>query len=197
MNALLAACNQSTNRDPVVQYDEKTVGNALLNLKAEGVTRVVYSKGMRVDKYRHVLHEVLSLSRPELSLIAVLMLRGAQTVAELRTRTERMHAFAGPQDVESTLSALSGRDPALVALVARQPGQKEPRWSHRIGPSAPAAPPADTSEPFRVSTAPETPRSPYTERTEPAPASDRIDQLEARLAAVEARLSQLEELEGR
>jgi uncharacterized protein YceH (UPF0502 family) len=194
MNALLAACNQSSNRDPVVHFDEKTVGNALLNLKAEGVTRVVYSKGMRVDKYRHVLHEALEVSRPELSLLAVLMLRGPQTVAELRTRTERMHPFEGVHDVESTLASLAGRVPAHVALLPRQPGHKEPRWSHLLGPSAPAS---DPEEPFRGIEREENSAPASTEREAPAPAPDRIAQLEARIASVEARLSQLEELEGR
>src|SRR3982751_4962629 len=91
MNALLSACNQSSNRDPVVRFDEATVSNALENLKSNGVARVVYARGMRVDKYRHVLHEALALEPPELAVLCVLMLRGPQTAAELRMRTERMH----------------------------------------------------------------------------------------------------------
>src|SRR5438477_11851778 len=87
MNALLAACNQTSNRHPVVDYDEHTVANALENLKGAGLARVVYSKGMRVDKYRHVLDEALRVDRPALAVLSVLMLRGSQTAAELRTRT--------------------------------------------------------------------------------------------------------------
>src|SRR4029078_11044554 len=110
MNALLAACNQSTNRDPVMQLDERVVGNTLENLKAAGIVRVVYSKGMRVDKYRHVLHEAAGLATPELALLTVLMLRGPQTGAELRARTERLHAFAGQGEIEATLDRLRRRE---------------------------------------------------------------------------------------
>ena len=179
MNALLAACNQTTNRDPVVTLDEKTVGNALENLKAGGLTRVVYSKGMRVDKYRHVLHEALQLDRGELALLAVLMLRGPQTAAELRTRTERMHAFPDddPDDVERTLERLAERD--LAQLLPRQPGQKGQRWAHRLGTPAASA-----------EVAPPEPPQPAAQLVVPAPdpGPDRITQLEARIAALEARL---------
>ena len=144
MNALLAACNQSTNRDPVVDYDERVVSNALENLKSAGIVRVVYSRGMRVDKYRHVLPEALGVDGAGLALLTVLLLRGPQTVAELRTRTERMHAFAGPAEVDAGLDGLARRDPVLVALLARRPGQKEPRWMHLLagdaGDAAEAAP---------------------------------------------------------
>ncbi|HZN15919.1 MAG TPA: YceH family protein [Acidimicrobiales bacterium] len=180
MNALLAACNQTTNRDPVVSFTEETVDNALANLRSSGIARVVYSKGMRVDKYRHVLHEVLGLDRAELAVVTVMLLRGPQTGAELRARTERLHPFADQAAVDATLEGLARREPALAVLHARQPGQKEPRWMHCLG--------ADTL--------PREPASPEPEPTvapapAPAPApvpDDRIAALEARVAAIEARL---------
>jgi uncharacterized protein len=177
MNALLAACNQTTSRDPVVDFDEQTVDNVLANLRASGVARVVYSKGMRVDKYKHVLHEVLGLDQAELAIITVLLLRGPQTVNELRTRTDRLHAFADQAAVEDVLRRLSEREPAIVALLPRQPGQKEPRWIHLLGPVAtPVATPSAEPAPPPVA-------------VEPV-ADDRLAELEARLAAVEARLDE-------
>jgi hypothetical protein len=176
MNALLAACNQSTNRDPVVQLDERAVSNALENLKAEGLVRVVFSKGNRVDKYRHVLPEALAVDGPSLALLTVLLLRGPQTAAELRARTERLHPFASPHDVEHALAGLAAADPALVTLLPRQPGRKEPRWAHLLGAAAAAAP-APQEPPDVVVVAPD---------------DDRLSALEARVAAVEAKLADLE-----
>ena len=175
MNALLAACNQTTNRDPVVEFDEQTVDNVLANLRASGIARVVYSKGMRVDKYRHVLHEVLGLDTGELAIVTVMLLHGPQTVAELRTRTERLHRFDDQAALEATLDALAAREPAVVALLPRQPGQKEPRWTHLLGPATPRIDPAPSPD-----APPPRPDSP--------PRVDRLAELEARLAAVEARL---------
>jgi uncharacterized protein YceH (UPF0502 family) len=183
MNALLAACNQTTNREPVVSFDEKTVGNALENLKANGVTRVVYSKGMRVDKYRHVLHEKLQLDKAELALLAVLMLRGPQTAAELRSRTERMHAFDGQDELDRTLERLADRD--LATLLPRQPGQKGQRWAHRLG-AAPSV--AEVAPPQPPSPAAELVMSPSPSPSPPGP--DRLAELEARVAALEDRLDQ-------
>ncbi|HZQ85292.1 MAG TPA: YceH family protein [Acidimicrobiales bacterium] len=188
MNALLAACNQSTNRDPVMQLDERVVSNTLENLKSAGIVRVVYSKGMRVDKYRHVLPEAIGVAKPELALLTVMLLRGPQTGAELRARTERMHPFDGQADIDATLDALSRRDPPLVALLARQPGQKEPRWSHLLGPagepsavgSATRPDVAPAPEPVSYAPPPPTPTSP-----------DRLEELERRVAALEERLDQL------
>ena len=154
MNALTAACNQTTNRDPVVTFSQDTIDNALANLRSSGTVRVVYSKGMRVDKYRHVLNEVIQLDRAELALVTVLLLRGPQTVAELRTRTERLHGFDDAAAVETALAALAGRDEPVVQLLARQPGQKEPRWAHLLGPDTYRVEPATAPEQREVSTAP-------------------------------------------
>ena len=177
MNALLAACNQSTNRDPVVEFSQQTVENALANLRSGGTVRVVYSKGMRVDKYRHVLHEVLGLDRGELALLTVLLLRGAQTGAELRARTERLHGFDDQGAVDDALAGLAGREPALVRLLDRQPGQKEQRWVHQLGPAS-----------YHVES-PAPPRPVVEDDAPPAePAPDAIAVLEARIAALEDRL---------
>ncbi len=133
MNGLLAACNQTSNRDPVVRLDEATVGNALQNLRAENLVRIVYSRSNRADKYRHVLDDALGLDEAEMGLLAVLMLRGPQTGSELRTRTERLHPFEDVAEVDEVLRRLASRDEPLVALLERQPGQKESRWAHLLG----------------------------------------------------------------
>ncbi len=181
MNALIAACNQATNRDPVVAFTQDTIDNALANLRTAGVVRVVYSKGMRVDKYRHVLHEVVELDRSELALVTVLLLRGPQTVAELRTRTERLFPFEGQSAVEAALAALAARESPLVQLLARSPGQKEPRWAHLLGP--------DTYS-VETTTAPERPAPPAHEPPPVPPSVDRLAELEARVTVLESRLDE-------
>ncbi|MGH9267019.1 MAG: DUF480 domain-containing protein, partial [Acidimicrobiales bacterium] len=100
MNALLAACNQTTNRSPVVSYNEPTLSLALENLRAEQVVRIVYSRSNRAPKWRHVLDDVLGLDRAERALVSVLMVRGPQTAAELRARCERLHPFASDAEVD-------------------------------------------------------------------------------------------------
>jgi acyl-CoA reductase-like NAD-dependent aldehyde dehydrogenase/uncharacterized protein YceH (UPF0502 family) len=126
VNALINACNQSTNRDPIVTYDESTVEAALDGLREKGVSRRVRSTGQRVVKHRHVVDEALQLSVPEFTVLGVLLLRGAQTPGELKQRTERWHAFRSLDDLEATLEKLAGRD--FVRQLARRPGQKESRW---------------------------------------------------------------------
>lgn len=177
MNALLAACNQTSNRYPVVDYDQHTVANALENLKGASLARVVYSKGMRVDKYRHVLHEALRLDRPELASLCVLMLRGPQTAAEVRTRTERMHAFADQGEVEKVLQSLAERDEPLVRLLPRQPGQKEQRWAQLLG-GEPS--PGDIAPASAVAVSGQS-------------RGDRLTELEERVTELEARLEGLEQ----
>jgi uncharacterized protein YceH (UPF0502 family) len=133
MNALLTACNQATNRNPVTKLDEHTVGNALQNLRAMNVVRIVYSRSNRADKFRHVLDEVLAVGPAHLALLSVLMLRGPQTGSELRARTERLHPFASQDEVDAALRELAGRNQPLVARIERRPGQKESRWAHLLG----------------------------------------------------------------
>jgi uncharacterized protein YceH (UPF0502 family) len=136
LNALRLACNQSTNRDPVVDFDEPTIREALERLARRRLVRL--ASASRSTKYRHLLDEALELSRPQIAVLAVLMLRGAQTPGELRSRTERLHHFAGQQDLMETIERLVERD--LVAALGRRPGQKEERYAHLLGTEQDAAP---------------------------------------------------------
>jgi uncharacterized protein YceH (UPF0502 family) len=131
LHALRLACNQATNRDPVVDYDEPTVRSALDRLARKGWTRLASGPGSRAAKFRHLLEEALSVTPSELALLAVLMLRGPQTLGELRTRSERLYSFASTEDVERTLEALAERE--LVERVPRRPGQKEDRYRQLLG----------------------------------------------------------------
>jgi uncharacterized protein YceH (UPF0502 family) len=135
LNALVNACNQISNRDPVVSYDEPRVVRAIESLRGKGLAREVRTADGRVPKYRHVLDEALGLSKAELAVMCVLMLRGAQTVGELRGRTERLYSFSGLQFVEATLEGLMNRSDGRASLVARLPrgaGQKESRYAHLL-----------------------------------------------------------------
>jgi len=153
LNGLLSACNQTTSREPVVNLDEATVGNALANLRGENLVRIVYSRSNRADKYRHVLDEAMGLDDADMALMAVLMLRGPQTASELRTRTERLHPFEDQADLEDALRRLAARSHALVALLERQPGQKESRWAQLLGgelPGGERATPVESPGPSRA-----------------------------------------------
>jgi uncharacterized protein YceH (UPF0502 family) len=131
LNALRGACNQSTNRDPVVDYDEATIKEALARLRRRGWTRLASGAGSRAAKYRHLLDEAIGLGRDEQAVLCVLMLRGPQTPGELKGRTERMHAFADLAAIEDVLDRLGDR--GLTARLPRRPGQKEDRFAQRIG----------------------------------------------------------------
>jgi uncharacterized protein YceH (UPF0502 family) len=131
LNALRVACNQTTNRDPVVEYDEETIRSALRRLDHRGWTRLASGPGSRAVKFRHLLDDALGLSEPELAVLGVLMLRGAQTPGELKGRAERLHSFAALADVHETLDGLIQRE--LVARLSRRPGQKEERYVHLLG----------------------------------------------------------------
>jgi uncharacterized protein len=174
MNALLAACNQTSNRNPVTKLEEPTVSNALENLRAMNVVRIVYSRSNRADKYRHVLGEMLALEPEHLALLAVLMLRGAQTASELRMRTERLHPFADQDEVDDALRQLAGRNEPLVARLERRPGQKENRWAHLLG--------GDLAEALAGDDEPE---------HRPTPRTDRIAALEDAVAGLRADLDRL------
>ncbi len=155
LNAVVTACNQKHNREPVVSYDEETVGQALEGLRHKRLAAVITGAGMRVPKYRHLFGEAFNLGRPELALMTVLLLRGFQTLGELRDRTERIYAFGGVDEVESALQRLMEREPdPLVTRLARLPGTKEPRYAHLMSgePSVetqPAAAAAETTAPSR------------------------------------------------
>ncbi len=129
LNALRLACNQSTNRDPVVDYDEATIRDALHRLERRRIVR--FASGSRAAKYRHLFEEVLPLEEGERAILTVLMLRGAQTPGELKQRTERMHAFADLADVHAALTSLIERE--LVRRLGRRPGQKEERYTQLLG----------------------------------------------------------------
>ena len=145
LNALRLACNQSTNRSPVVEYDEATIRKGLGALGRRGWIRSASGHTSRVPKYRHLLDESLSLSADQISVLAVLMLRGIQTPGELKQRTERLHHFEHLGAVHETLEALIDRE--LVARLARRPGQKEERYEQRLGGEEPEAEPAPESTP--------------------------------------------------
>ena len=133
LNALIHACNQISNRDPVVTYDERTVVQALESLRDKKLARVVQTADGRVPKYRHVLNEVVELRAAELAVLCVLLLRGPQTPGELRARTERLYAFSDITYVEATLEALAERAAGpLVVKLPRQTGRKESRWAHLL-----------------------------------------------------------------
>ena len=129
LKALTTACNQTSSRHPVVDYDTQLVETTSLALKGKGLLRVVHPvSGERATRYRHVADEALGLGDAERAVLSVLLLRGPQTAAELRTRTERQHVFASLEEVESTLAGLAGGGRPMATRLERQPGQKEPRW---------------------------------------------------------------------
>ena len=148
LNALRLACNQATNRDPVVDYDETVLRDALERLGRRRWTRYASAAGSRAPKYRHLLDEALSVTPDEQGALAVLLLRGPQTVAEIRTRAERLHRFADLDAVVATLERLAERD--LVREIGRRPGQKEERWQHMLGGDEPID--QASLEPYREST---------------------------------------------
>jgi uncharacterized protein YceH (UPF0502 family) len=180
LNALTAACNQTTNRDPVVHYEAHQVETTLLALKGAGLARLIHpGAGERATRYRHVLDEALGVEPEELAVLCVLLLRGAQTAPELRTRTERLHPFANPQDVERVLGRLAEREPPLVLRLAPGLGQREARWLQLLEAGA-------AERAAHISDAP----------VATGRGSSRLDELEGRVSAVEATLASLLERLG-
>jgi uncharacterized protein YceH (UPF0502 family) len=151
LNSLRLACNQSTNRDPVVDYDEATVREAAQRLGQHGLARLASYHGSRAHKYRHLVDEELGLHGDELALLCVLMLRGPQTSGELKQRAERLHAFADLAAVEDALERLTDR--GLGRWLDRRPGQKEARYAHLMmepdgdGEAAPSPAAVDAAPP--------------------------------------------------
>jgi uncharacterized protein len=194
LNALRLACNQSTNRDPVVDYDEATVAEALRRLALRGWTRLASGAGSRARKYRHLMVEALGVDGGELALLGVLMLRGPQTPGELKQRSERLHGFADLAAVQATLARLVER--GYIARHERRPGQKEDRYEQLLGgfgevAAPPAAAPADDGD----DTAPPSPGQPAA-NADPVPAEDRLTRLERELAALRSELASLREALG-
>jgi uncharacterized protein YceH (UPF0502 family) len=130
LNALINACNQKSNRDPVMNLEEDAVRQALHTLNEKGLAAPASSADSRVPKYEHRMQEIFNFTRGETAIICVLLLRGPQTPGELRGRTERMFQFTGLDDVQSTLQHLIQREPPLVKVLPRQPGTKEARYAH-------------------------------------------------------------------
>ncbi|HLB92655.1 MAG TPA: YceH family protein [Terriglobales bacterium] len=130
LNALVNACNQKSNRDPVMQLDEDAVRDAVEGLQQDRLAGPAGGADSRVTKYEHRLQEVYNFTRPEIAVLCVLLLRGPQTPGELRGRGERMHRFEALEDVQSALQKLMQREPPLAKVLARQPGTKESRYAH-------------------------------------------------------------------
>ena len=179
LKAVVTAWSQTSSRVPIVDYDAQLVETTALALKSKALVRVVHpAHGERATRYRHVIDEALGLDEAELAVFGVLLLRGAQTVAELRTRTERQHSFAGVGEVESVLGSLAARPTPMVQHLERQAGQKETRWIQMIEADpegrAAAVPTGGgvAARPARVD-------------------ADRVESLEVRVAALEAQVARL------
>jgi uncharacterized protein YceH (UPF0502 family) len=168
LNALRLACNQSTNRDPVIDYDDVKIRTALAGLSRRGYARLASGPGSRTVKYRHLLDEALELDDAEISVLTVLMLRGVQTPGELKQHSERLHRFGSVPEMIETLEWLVERE--LVARLPRRPGQKEERYEQLLGGGGDEAQSA----------------------TAHAAEGDRIDELERRLRELEERVEALE-----
>jgi hypothetical protein len=171
LNSLVTGCNQTSNREPVTTYEPDEITAALRSLRERGITRVVHSPSNRAEKYRHVLGEALGLEDDVVTVLAPMLLRGPQTVNELRTRTERY--VPGVEDVDGALRVLLGRE--LVVNMGKRTGQREERWMHLLAgePSTDDFAPAAASKGATSSLA------------------DRITALEARVAGLEAKMGEL------
>ena len=169
LNALVNACNQKNNRDPLMSLTEDAVRQALVSLQEKRMAGPVNSADSRVTKYEHRMQEVFNFSRGENAVVCVLLLRGAQTPGELRGRTERIHRFEDLDDVQSALLKLIQRDPPLAQVLQRQPGTKESRYVHLF---------CGLVEPFVM---PEPPSAPRVFRLDNSERLDRLEETVARL----------------
>jgi uncharacterized protein len=132
LNALVSACNQSSSRDPVVHFGEDLVARTLDDLREKKLVHFVDKAESRVTRYRHVLYEAMSLTRPTIAVMCVLMLRGPQTIGEIRTRTNRLYDFSSLEEVETTVNSLMSTERPLIIRLPRQSGQKELRYAHLL-----------------------------------------------------------------
>ena len=181
LNALLAACNQTTNREPIMRLDEDAVVPVAVALRRRGLVRQIQPSGSRVTKYEQLLGEELGLIRRELAVLGVLMLRGAQTPGELYARTARLEPFADLADLEGVLESLIAREPEpLVARLPRWPGQKEVRYAHLLSGEPPADVPGMAPEPAIRRAGADDGRVAALERT--------VEELRAEVAALRAEL---------
>ena len=172
LNSLVAACNQKSSRDPVVNYTEDDVIAAIDGLKDKQLATRITSSDSRVPRYRQVMADALRINQPQLASLTVLMLRGPQTVGEIRGRTGRMYEFNSLEEVEETLRSLAEREPRpLILQLPRRSGEKEARWAHLL-----------VGEP---ESGPEEPGS--------VPRASRVEELESRVASLEDELASLKE----
>jgi len=177
LNALVNACNQKNNREPVTSYDEETVRLALRNLSEKRLAGMASGADGRVTKYEHRLQEAYNFTRPETAILCVLLLRGPQTPGELRGRTERMHRFEDLDEVLSGLQQLMRREPPLAKALGRRPGTKEIRYAHLLSGDVEAWEPS--AETHAV--------------TQDSADGDRIGQLEAQVATLQAEVAELKQ----
>ena len=179
LNGLRAACNQSTNRDPVVEYDESTIRDALYGLSRRRFTRLASGHTSRAAKYRHLLDDTLELGQQEQAVLSVMMLRGPQTPGELLQRTERLFHFPDSAALHQVIERLMERE--LVARYDRRPGQREDRYGHLLAGDAP--------EPPAAAAPAAAPAAPHED--------DRLDRLEREVAELRAQVRELREIVGR
>jgi len=177
LNALVNACNQKSNRDPVMNLDEAAIREALHSLDGQSLVRSVSGSESRVTKFEHRLQEAFNFYRHEAAVLCVLLLRGPQTPGELRTRTERMHSFDDLSAVQSSLQHLMKREPPLVKVLSRQPGTKEARYTHLLFGDLEAFVPTHELESFPAST---------------STGGERIDGLEKEVVSLRQTLAELE-----
>jgi len=181
LNALVNACNQKNNREPVMTLDENTVRDALGTLQEKRLAGPASGADSRVTKYEHRLQEVFNFDRREIAIICVLLLRGPQTPGELRGRTDRMYHFDALEDVVSTFDRLAHREPPLAAVLPRQPGTKESRYMHLFSGNAPAIAAADVE------------RAPSPATAGSNSTADRLSALEEEVSALRSELAEIQQ----
>lgn len=176
LNALTAACNQKSNRDPVMSLGESDILSAIDSLRDKNLVYLYYGSTSRTVKYKHMMQQVYELEPPTLAIITLLLLRGPQTAGELRGRSDRLHEFSSIAEVQEALDELAARPEPVVVKLARQPGQKEPRYAHLLsGPVDEAAIAADMQAPAQTSS------------------GSRIDALQLQIAELSRGLDELRE----
>ncbi|TWT41728.1 hypothetical protein RAS1_28490 [Phycisphaerae bacterium RAS1] len=196
LNAIVVACNQKNNRDPLMELDEESVWNTLEVLRAGGlVSRLLPGMGSRVDRYKHELKERLGWEKPQRAVLCELLLRGPQTPAELRTRCERMIAIDGPELINGILDGLARTDPPLVAPLPRQPGQSATRYTHLLYPEgeqpAISAPPAASHSAPAAATSSVVAPTPHAPAPHPADGPAERSSLSAEMENLQAEMAEM------
>lgn len=197
LNALVNACNQKNNRDPVTTFDESTVRDALASLQEQRLAGPASGADSRVTKFEHRLQEVFNFDRREIAIVCVLLLRGPQTPGELRSRTDRMYHFEALDDVVSTLDRLAQRVPPLARVLPRQPGTKESRYTHLFSGEPAIAEGSENVESANVAPS-DVARENVARAPSPAHAgansiADRVTELEAEVANLRSELSEVQQ----